>query len=80
MNSQSWMMASVPAKTPTPIERAGLTEVPVAAIEHEVDHRQRQADGERGQRGVLVALVGDRQDHQTKIIVITTRAAAPPTA
>ena len=33
MKSQSWMIASVPPKTPTPIERAGLTEVPVAPIE-----------------------------------------------
>ena len=33
MNSHSWTIASVPAKTPTPIERAGLTEVPVALIE-----------------------------------------------
>ena len=30
MNSHSWTIASVPAKTPTPIERAGFTEVPVA--------------------------------------------------
>ena len=33
MNSQSWMIASVPANSPTPMERAGLTEVPVALIE-----------------------------------------------
>ena len=30
--SQSWTIASVPAKTPAPIERAGLTEVPVSGI------------------------------------------------
>ena len=33
MNSHSWMIASLPAKRPTPIERAGLTEVPVRLIE-----------------------------------------------
>ena len=33
MNSQSWMIASLPANTPTPIERAGLTDVPVSPIE-----------------------------------------------
>ena len=33
MNSQSCTIASTPAKTPTPMERAGLTEVPVAAID-----------------------------------------------
>jgi len=33
MKSQSWTTESVPANRPTPIERAGLTEVPVAPIE-----------------------------------------------
>ncbi len=33
MNSQSWMIASLPAKIPTPMERAGLTEVPVRLID-----------------------------------------------
>ena len=33
MNSHSWAMASVPANSPTPIERAGLTDVAVAAID-----------------------------------------------
>ena len=33
MNSHSWTIASVPAKSATPIERAGFTDVPVAAIE-----------------------------------------------
>ena len=33
MNSQSWMIASPPANRAGPIERAGLTDVPVAAID-----------------------------------------------
>ena len=33
MNSHSWMIASVPANSPTPIERAGFTDVPVAPID-----------------------------------------------
>ena len=32
MNSHSWTIASVPANSAGPIERAGLTEVPVAGI------------------------------------------------
>ena len=32
MNSHSWTIASLPAEEPTPIERAGLTEVPVAGM------------------------------------------------
>ena len=32
MNSHSWTIASVPAKSAGPIERAGLTDVPVAGI------------------------------------------------
>ena len=61
--SHSWTIASVPAKTPTPIERAGLTEVPVSGIASEVEHRERQADRERAERDVdLVARVGDGED------------------
>ena len=63
MNSHSWMIASLPANRPTPIERAGLTDVPVEADRREVDHRQRQADRGRRQRRVLVAGVGHREDH-----------------
>ena len=33
MNSQSWTIASVPANSATPIDRAGFTDVPVAAID-----------------------------------------------
>ena len=51
------------------MERAGLTEVPVAGIDDEVDHGQREADRERRERRVLVAGVGDREDHQTNSAV-----------
>ena len=55
MKSHSWMIASVPANSPTPIERAGFTDVPVAPIGAKWIERQGQADRQRGQRRVLVA-------------------------
>ena len=63
MNSHSWTMASMPAKTPTPIERAGLTEVPVSAIEAKwiIASVRPMASGRQGR--VLVAGVGDGEDH-----------------
>ena len=62
MNSHSWTIASVPAKSAGPIDRAGLTEVPVAGIATKWIAASVRPIVERRQRGVLVALVGDRED------------------
>ena len=63
MNSQSWMIASLPAKSGRADRAGGVHRRAGERDRREVDHRQRQADGQRRQGGVLVALVGDREDH-----------------
>ena len=78
MNSHSWRIASVPPKTPTPIERAGLTEVPVAPMEAKwiIASERPMASGAMGRE--LVAGVGDAEDRhkKTRVISISSRKAA----
>ena len=79
MKSHSWRIASVPPKTPTPIERAGLTEVPVAPIEAKwiIASARPMASGPMKAWNSLRASVTPRMIHtKTAVMTISSRKAA----
>ena len=71
MNSQSWMIASAPANRPTPIDRAGFTDVPVAAIEAKWIIVSARPIASGASAGCSLRSSVTSEDHHTKIIVIS---------
>ena len=78
MNSHSWMIASLPAKSAGPIERAGFTDVPVSGIVAKwiIASVKPMASGARAGCSLRSSVTARMATKKTSVVTTSTRKAA----